>query len=74
MFIQHYIFKDTVGRNDVWNLGYGGKYRYILVGGGKPQLGEKFARGNWRGGKHHVYCNSLRFAKNITQLCEYVCF
>ena len=35
MFIQHYIFKDTVGRNDVWNLGYGGKSRYILVGGGK---------------------------------------
>ena len=35
MFMQHYIFKDTVGRNEVWNLGYGGKSRDILVGGGK---------------------------------------
>ena len=32
LFIRHYIFQDHVGRN-VWNLGYGGKSRYILVGG-----------------------------------------
>ena len=24
LFIRHYIFKDCVGRNNVWNLGYEG--------------------------------------------------
>ena len=29
--VYHHIFQDRVGRNDVWNIGYGGKSIYILV-------------------------------------------
>ena len=38
MFFWLYIFKDCIGRNDVRNLGYGGKSRYILVGRGASHI------------------------------------
>lgn len=38
LLIWHYIFKDYIGRNDVWNFGYGKKSGYVLVEGGENML------------------------------------
>ena len=38
LFIFYCIFKDSIGRNDVWNLGYGGNLDLFGFGGGANHL------------------------------------
>lgn len=53
LFIRLYIFKDWVGRNNVWNLVYGDNLDIFSLGKQAIELGERFARGDWRRARHY---------------------
>ena len=50
--------KDHNGRNGIWNLGSGGKSRFIFIEA-KPYRWGRFARGGLKGWGHYEYCSDF---------------
>ena len=63
--MRHYIFKDRIDRN-VLNLGYGGKSRFILVGG-KPYSWGRGSVGGTEGVEDTMEYVHKRPKKNLSQ-------
>ena len=59
--IRHYIFKDRVSRNNVWNLGYGENLDIFWLGGGKPKVWGRGLLGGTEGVEDIMVVTLLHF-------------